>query len=52
MEGRAIAGCACREAVRLPEGEARAAKRSQEAARFRSDDAPPIQSDREMNSEG
>ena len=38
--GDAIAGCACDEVVRLPEGEARAAKRSQEAARFRSDSRP------------
>ena len=38
--GCVIAGCACDEVVRLPEAEGRAAKRSQEAARFRSDVAP------------
>ena len=32
-----MTGCACDEVVRLPEGEARAAKRSQEAAMFRRD---------------
>ena len=40
MEGVRDWRCACDEVVRLPEAEGRAAKRSQEAARYVSDDAP------------